>query len=419
MRKMSSHHPVRAAAALSAAVGAALLVAPVSASAVTTAVPVVRGGCDLPLVHDIYDGFHVGVPSGWDLSTMEGEVSVDPSPNSPEGVILYPVLLTRGTTVAQVFAAYMAYEQRNAEAAGSVFSYQVARSHGGLPSATVRAEVDGVSLAGEATATLLPLKTQMASDEAVVSLAVAPRNSFASDAPLLAGIARCYGPEQAQLFAVFPTNPYTYIMPPGFSPIADQPNALEIANAANTGSATYDLWGPLVQGVNVSQPLTTPAEAITYWLGQLGISGVTTLSAVTKDQVEYMEFTGTTQGYPVHGLMYMDLSVTGPSAAGVFRLALAVSSYWDSLNGALIEMAGSIQHDFTQDLQDIQEVNREWQDFSGQVADFDDTLNDQQLVQDPNTGKFYEAPYSSWQDGPQGWGYYGPQDQLLNPVQRP
>jgi hypothetical protein len=115
----------------------------------------------------------------------------------------------------------------------------------------------------------------------------------------------------------------------------------------------------------------------------------------------------------------MDVSASGQSTAGVFRLALSAAGSWDSLNGALIQMAGSIQHNFDQDIADIQQVNRQWQDFSGQVADFDDTLNDQQLVQDPNTGRLYEAPYSSYREGAQGWGYYGPQDQLLNPVQRP
>jgi hypothetical protein len=50
--------------------------------------PIQAPGCPLPLVHDVYDGFHVGVPSGWDLSTMGGEISVAPSPGSPEGVLL-------------------------------------------------------------------------------------------------------------------------------------------------------------------------------------------------------------------------------------------------------------------------------------------------------------------------------------------
>ena len=130
-----------------------------------------------------------------------------------------------------------------------------------------------------------------------------------------------------------------------------------------------------------------------------------------------MEITASLKGTRVHGLIYMEVSVDGGSTAGVFRLALADNPLWNSLNGALIEMAGSIQHDFTQDLQEIQAVNRQWQDFSGQVADFDDTLNNQQLVQDPSTGTLYEAPYSSYSNGPQGPGYYGPNGQLLNPVQ--
>jgi hypothetical protein len=100
-----------------------------------------------------------------------------------------------------------------------------------------------------------------------------------------------------------------------------------------------------------------------------------------------MEFTATLNGKPVHGLIYMDVSTSSNSTAGVFRLALADSAVWNSLNGALVEMAGSIEHDFAQDLEQIQAVNRQWQDFSGQVADFDDTLNDQQLVQDPSTGQ--------------------------------
>ena len=132
-----------------------------------------------------------------------------------------------------------------------------------------------------------------------------------------------------------------------------------------------------------------------------------------------MEFTATLSGTPVHGLIYMEVSTGDGSTAGVFRLALADSALWNSLNGALIEMAGSVQHDFSQDLQEIQNVNRQWQDFSGQVADFDDTLNNQQLVQDPSTGQLYEAPYSSYVvDGPDGPGYYLPNGQRLNPVQR-
>ena len=220
------------------------------------------------------------------------------------------------------------------------------------------------------------------------------------------------------MFQQPPAAPFTFIEPPGWHIGAEGQDDLSLDNAANTASATFDLWGPFVAGVNISQPINTPSEAITYWFGKLGFQAPRVLSATTVGgSEEYMEFTATLNGTPVHGLMYMETSTDGGSTAGVFRLALADSPLWDSLNGALIEMAGSIQHDFTQDLQEIQAVNRQWQDFSGQVANFDDTLNNQQLVQDPSTGQLYEAPYSSYPMGRKG-PVTTRDGQLLNPVER-
>src|SRR5580698_257415 len=66
-----------------------VLSAPTAATPMAAAaVPAQPGTCGLPLVHDSYDGFHVGVPTGWDVSTMGGEISVEPSPESPEGALL-------------------------------------------------------------------------------------------------------------------------------------------------------------------------------------------------------------------------------------------------------------------------------------------------------------------------------------------
>ena len=57
------------------------------------------------------------------------------------------------------------------------------------------------------------------------------------------------------------------------------------------------------------------------------------------------------------------------------------------------------------------------QNFSGQVESFDDVLNEQQLVEDPTTGTYYEAPYSSYEtDGPDRAGYYTSNGERLNPV---
>ena len=121
-----------------------------------------------------------------------------------------------------------------------------------------------------------------------------------------------------------------------------------------------------------------------------------------------------------HGLIYATTSVGGGVTSGVVRIALSSAEQWNSLNSGMIQMAGAIQHDFTQDLQQLQQVMQQFQDFSGQVQNFDDVLNNQQLVQDPTTGKYYEAPYSSYTvDGAAGPGYYLPNGQRLNEIQRP
>ncbi len=418
---MLPHRLVNRAAVLTVAASCAVLSLPAAmSSAGATTVSAAVAACSLPVVHDVYDGFHVGVPSGWDLSTLGGEISVAPSPTSAEGTILYPALLTKGVTASSVFAAFMRYEQRVVQGSGGTFSYRSGTGPGGLPVASVTAEAGGAKLSGQASVSVLPLGTQLASREALVSLAYAPTTQLSGDAPSLSAIGRCYGAERAALFSVFKGSPFTFIMPPGWHVGVEGQDDLELENTSNTASATYELWGPFVQGVNVSQPLSTPAEAINFWFGRIGFQGADILSATTVGQdQEYAEFTATLSGKPVRGLMYMNISTSGETTAGVFRLALADSNLWDPLNGALIEMSGSIQHDFTQDLEEIQAVNRQWQDFSGQVANFDDTLNNQQLVQDPSTGQFYEAPYSSYiVDGQDGAGYYLPNGQRLNEVER-
>ena len=242
-------------------------------------------------------------------------------------------------------------------------------------------------------------------DHASVTPAAQPSTALSRPWPCdAAAVGGCYGAERGALFSVFQGNPFTFIMPPGWHVGPEGQDYMELENSGNTASATYELWGPFVQGVNVSQPLNTPAQAISFWFGKFGFQGVHLLSAITAAaDLEYSEFTATLSGKAVHGLIYMNISTSGQTTAGVFRLALAAAGLWNPVNGALIQMVGSIQHNFSQDLKEIQAVNRQWQDFSGQIANFDDTLNNQQLVQDPTTGKFYEAPYSSYiTDGPGG-----------------
>ena len=94
---------------------------------------------------------------------------------------------------------------------------------------------------------------------------------------------------------------------------------------------------------------------------------------------------------------------------------------WNSVNGALIQIMSSIQHDFTQDLQQWHRIQQQWQTISRQWQDisrqektfnqnfqgFDDALNGVDLVHDPTTGDTFEAPYNAYSaTGPDGPGYY-------------
>jgi hypothetical protein len=385
--------------------------------------------CGPYVVQDPYDGFRVGVPAGWELSTLGGEIAVTQSTSGTQGAILYPALLTKGATPANVFNSFMRFQQSLDAKGGSTLSYQERSGPTGMPAASLTVRRAGYDLEGEATVMVLPLRTQLSSQEAVVFVYWAPQAHFSADAPTLAWIGHCYEPQSASLFRVFKDQVFTYVMPPGWVVGVENSNDLLLHNSANSATVLYSLFGPLVQGVNVSQVVDSPQTAITYEFGQLGIQVTSVLSTVVLPNQqeptsvqgqEYMEFTGESLGKPVHGLVYVLTDTSGESTAGVVRLGLTSSSIWNPLNGGIIEMMGAVQHDFTQDLTDIQAVNREWQDFSGQVANFDDTLNSQQLVQDPTTGSYYEASYSSYNpDGPDGPGYYLPNGQVLNPVQRP
>jgi hypothetical protein len=147
---------------------------------------------------------------------------------------------------------------------------------------------------------------------------------------------------------------------------------------------------------------------------------VTRLWSLTPSagNTEYEEFTATFQGRPVHGLISGQATNSGGFYSGVVRVGLAPAANWNAVNGALIQMAGAIQHDFTQDLATINQVNQQWQNFSNQVANFDDILNNQQLTQDPTTGIYYDAPYDSYDsEGTNGPGYYYG-DQKLNIINR-
>ena len=112
---------------------------PLSAPSRAAGIAATSGGsaCPLPLTHDTYDGFHIGVPSGWYLSTLQGAIAVSASPSGTLGSLLYPALLTKGLTATSFFSSYMRYQQRLVSQEGGSLSFQLGQPRGGLPTASI------------------------------------------------------------------------------------------------------------------------------------------------------------------------------------------------------------------------------------------------------------------------------------------
>ena len=124
-------------------------------------------------------------------------------------------------------------------------------------------------------------------------------------------------------------------------------------------------------------------------------------------QFEQIEFLGSNGGNLIHGIAGVQATSGGGVTSGTVRLAMSTRPLWNSLNQALLRVASGIQHDFTQDDQELLHVQQQLQGFAQQVAGFDQALNGTDIVHDAATGQTFEAPYSAFsKSGPDGPGYY-------------
>jgi len=376
--------------------------------------------CSLPLTHDTYDGFHIAVPNGWELFTLGGQLEVEKDALGSEAVVVAPAAQTSGLTPASYFQSELAAFESELGSEGDTVTVTGTGSQNGIPSATFTAPIDGQTATGEATMLVEPFAGQASSNQLVFTAYWAPSTVFGSESPLLASVADCYGPEPASLYQIYQDQAFTYMLPPGWT----VPNGGEGQDNLNLEDNSGDIVSYQFT-TSENLPFDSPQTLIDGFLAAANVTGVTKLWSVTPSgqsgaagTTEYEEFTATFQGQPVHGLIYGQAIDTSGFYTGVVRVGLARAANWNAVNGALIQMAGAIQHDFTQDLETINQLNQQWQNFSNQVADFDDTLNNQQLTQDPTTGIYYDAPYDSYdQEGVNGPGYYKG-DQMLNIINR-
>ena len=112
----------------------------------STASPATTQNCSLPLTHATGDGFHIGVPTGWDLSTLNGQVVVGSSPADSEAVLVYPARLTNGLSAPGFFTRYLSALDRENASAGSPVTVQQATGANGLPAVTFTQTVGGTQL---------------------------------------------------------------------------------------------------------------------------------------------------------------------------------------------------------------------------------------------------------------------------------
>jgi hypothetical protein len=366
-------------------------------------------GCTIPVTRDQYDGFQIGVPAGWSLIRLGGALVVSANPQGTVQAVVEPAVLTGSLTPANFFTTVSGQLQKLAATGGNSLTFRSTGSAGGLPQASVAGQAGGAAVSGAARVSLISYPTAHGSQLVVFSAYWAPPCQLSSQASTLAAVADCYQPEPATLYQIAQDQQFTYPIPPGWQPSESQ-DQLSVADGQN-GAANYQLaFATPSEGIN---DLPSLMRAV---LGQDGISVGTVLSTVSAppattvtgatQEAQWIEFTGTRHGTQIHGVASVEGTTSPSDTSGAVRWAYARTDLWNSLSGALLQIAGGIQHQFTQDLQEIARLSRQWQNFNRQVEGFDDALNGVDVVRDPATGQTFEAPYASYQDGPDGPGYY-------------
>lgn len=174
-------------------------IAPVAAGATTAGlVPRVSlapaaSACPLPVTRDVYDGFHVGVPPGWEVPTFRGEVEVSKDATGTEGALIYPALATKGLTAAGFFTSLLRFEQDHTSGGGGSLSYRLLPDVNGLPRASITVRHGATVTQGQAMVLELPVPTQLASSQFVFFAYWAPPARLGADRSMLTSTNWCPG----------------------------------------------------------------------------------------------------------------------------------------------------------------------------------------------------------------------------------
>jgi hypothetical protein len=365
-------------------------------------------GCTDPVVHDRYDGFHVGVPAGWYLSSTGGLIVVAKDYSQQTEGFVEPAYLGKGQSKEAFLSRVLVSLSKKATAGANALTFRV----NGAATAVASGHVGTVPVAGQASVSFLPVRGTHGRELGVVSGYWAPTSDLGGERAQLASIGACYGPEVGTLFRFFKDQAFGYTLPPGWTVGNETADELFLDDGPNA-SANFILAGPFP----ASEGVTDAQSLLRFSFQKLGLKIDTVLATASSppqtaanggtEQEVITEFLGSLGSKKLHGLVRVISSTGGGVTSGALRIAVATPELWNSLNGALIWVTYGIQHAFTQDLHAIQQAQQQLAGFAQQVAGFDQALNGTDLVQDPTTGIQYEAPYSAYDPaGPDGPGYY-------------
>jgi hypothetical protein len=373
---------------------------------------------------DSYDGFHIGVPDGWDLFTLDGMIFVSKDPASTEVAVVRPGLMSAGLTPAAYFVAALSKLQQHLALAGLTMTSTLTSPIAQMPAASLSLQSGQGQLVCQAHVAILPYPTAHGASIVALIASWAPATQFTTDSALLTGIGACYGPQPGTLYQLVRGQVFTYSIPVGWQARNETQDTIDIGLGNDVVTSYAATFAPLATGVNSPQTLLSWAfDKIGVRIGQTLFSAQLPdqpLSAGAVQKQEYVEFTGTApDGSAIHGLVNVVSTTGSGGTGGVIRLGVATTSQWNSVNGALIHIMFGIQHSITQDLQQYEHLSQQWQAFGQQVQGFDYALTGVDLVSDPTTGATFEAPYDTYNpSGPNGPGYYSPAGTKLQ-VQTP
>jgi hypothetical protein len=393
--------------ACASALASALLAGGVSGASGTTEASSV-GGCNVPVVHDTYDGFHVGVPAGWHLSSGSGLILVQKTFSGATEGVIESAYLSGGQTPAKYFAATLSGLNKKAKGNHNLLDFKLTSP----TTATITGRSGKVAFAGAARARLIRTHAAHGTRVGVFSAYWAPPSTLAAQRKQLASIGACFGLEQGTLSILHQTNTFTYSLPIGWK-VSSQGAENLFLNDGKKGSANYLLEGPFptTSGIKDAQTLFQASiNDLGIKVDQVLLSELTPQVRVATGVVEQqlvVQFRGTLGTEQVEALARVISESQGGTLTGELRIAVARQELWNSLNGMLIWTTDGIQHDYSQDETSLIQVQQQLAGFAQQVVGFRQALDGTDVVEDPATGAKYEAPYDAFvPSGPDGPGYY-------------